>query len=269
MGNKKSKNCFWSFMLCFGVVTLLICCVRPNKMVGNSDPKNENTFYQYNIWWGFVNKVFEGDLTVKELKTKGDIGLGSYSNLDGELVMLDGVPYRIREDGVVDVPLDDESIVYVDAAFFEPVDSFKVRSTGFDSLIVKINSQLPSLNQFYSFKVKGNFSYMKCGGLHRQEKPFEKGLDELIPQRPVFERVNVKGTMVGFYCPEFIGNINVAGYHFHFISDDKTFGGHVMEFNTNELDVAYDPLLEYHFTLPGSENFLNVSLEKEFQYQKK
>lgn len=74
--------------------------------------------------------------------------------------------------------------------------------------------------------------------------------------------------MVGL-CPEFIGLINVAGYHFHFISDDKSFGGHVMEFSSDVLTVEYDPLLDYQFTLPGSSEFLNVSLDKEFQYQNK
>ncbi|WP_442956821.1 acetolactate decarboxylase [Polaribacter sp. SA4-12] len=46
------------------------------------------------MWYAFVNKVFEGDLSVEKLKTKGNIGLGSYTKLDGELIMLDGVLER-------------------------------------------------------------------------------------------------------------------------------------------------------------------------------
>lgn len=230
---------------------------------------DKNTFYQYNIWWGFVNKVFDGELTVKELKTRGNIGLGSYSKLDGELVMLDGVAYQINEDGNVSIPEGEAKIVYVDAAFFEPEISFDIRQVvNYDSLRNIINTKLPSQNQFYSFVIKGRFNYMKCGGLSRQEKPYNDGLDVLIPNRPVFEREDFEGTMVGFFCPEFIGNINVAGYHLHFISEDKEFGGHVMEFEAEGLEVEIDPLLDYHFTLPGSEDFLKVSLEKKFQYQK-
>ncbi len=252
------------------LVALAMGCGANNETGhGPEVTADKNTFYQYNIWWGFVNKVFDGDMTVKELKTRGDIGLGSYTELDGELVMLDGVPYRIREDGSVTVPEDEEKIVYVDAAFFEPESSFEIPKTvQFDSLRSIINQHLPTLNQFYAIKITGNFSYMKCGGLSRQEKPYTDGLDVLIPQRPVFERENFAGTMVGFYCPEFIGNINVAGYHFHFISEDKQFGGHVMEFAGQNLTVAVDPLLDYHFSLPGTEDFSNVKMEKEFQYQK-
>jgi acetolactate decarboxylase len=110
---------------------------------------------------------------------------------------------------------------------------------------------------------------MKCGGLTKQEQPFEEGLDVLIPNRPVFEAENISGTMVGFYCPKFIGNINVAGYHFHFISDDKKFGGHVMEYESNgKLSVALDKMNNYHFYLPDNDAYENVRLEKEFQYKK-
>ena len=180
--------------------------------------------------------------------------------------MLDGIPYRVREDGIVSIPAEEDKIVYVDAAFFEAESSFEYNQTiTYDSLRELINKQLTTLNQFYTFKIEGNFSYMKCGGLHKQEKPYTDGLDVLIPNRPVFERNDFKGTIVGFYCPEFIGNINVTGYHFHFISEDKQFGGHVMDFVANNLKVEVDPLLDYHFSLPGSEDFLYVTLEQEFQ----
>ena len=230
----------------------------------------EEVFFHYSIWWAFVNKVFDGDLSVAKLKSKGTIGLGSYTQLDGELIMLDGIPYRVREDGVVSIPENDDKIVYANAAFFNPEYNFKIGgSIGYDTLRERINKNLPTENQFYAFRIKGDFKYMKCGGLHKQEKPYEEGLDVLIPNRPIFERENFSGTMVGFYCPEFIGNINVAGYHMHFISEDKKFGGHVMEFESKNLEVEIDPLLEYQFVLPNSQDFFNVALDKEFQYKKK
>lgn len=232
--------------------------------------QNQDLFYHYSIWHAFVNKVFEGNLTVAELKTKGDIGLGSYTKLDGELVMLDGVPYQVTEDGKVSVPQDDAKIVYVNATFFEPDFSFDVKDTiDYDALRAKINEELHSKNMFYGFKIRGEFNYMKCGGLHKQEPPFKDGLDVLIPNRPVFERQNFKGTMVGFFCPDFIGDINAAGYHLHFISEDKTFGGHVMEFEAKSLDVAMDEMYEYQFVLPNTEAYRNVGFDAEFQYKKK
>jgi len=79
----------------------------------------QETFYHDSIWGTFVNKVFEGNLNVSELKTHGDVGLVSYNFLDGEMVMLDGVPCKIAEDGNVTIANGDELIVYANPAFFD------------------------------------------------------------------------------------------------------------------------------------------------------
>lgn len=47
------------------------------------------------------NGVYKGSLTVKELKINGDFGLGTYNRLDGEMVVLNGVFYRVKSNGEV------------------------------------------------------------------------------------------------------------------------------------------------------------------------
>ena len=240
----------------------------PHKKEYNEDLTDN--FYHYSIWWAFVNRIFDGTLTAKELKTKGDIALGSYNALDGELVMLDGILYQVTEDGVVREAEDDQLIAYTNAVFFEPEQSFTLdRVSNYEQLRSVLNEQIPSKNVFYAFRIKGKFAHVKCGGLHAQEKPYDTGLDVLIPNRPIFERENFSGTMVGFYCPEFIGNINVTGYHLHFISDDEQFGGHLMEFDAENLNVEIDPIHKYTFELPQTVEFLNAGFEAEYQYGNK
>lgn len=232
---------------------------------------SENTFFQYNIWAAFVNRVFDGSMTVKELKVKGDIGLGSFDMLDGEMVMLDGVTYRIREDGSISEGADNDEIVYADAAFFKPGIDVKMNgAVNYDSLRAMLNRKLPTLNHFYAIKITGVFDSLTLGGVPKQSPPFNTGLDVLIPQRPVFRGAAIKGTMVGFYCPQFIGDINTAAYHFHFISDDKKMGGHVMELKTRQsLDGGIQKLTQYEFRIPESAAFDTVRFDKQFQYNKK
>lgn len=254
------------------VLAILFSCDKTDNS-GNQIhtlSKADDTFYHYSIWWAFVNRCYDGLITAKELKTKGDIALGSYSALDGEMIMNDGVLYKITEDGGVSEAKDDELIVYANAVFFDPKQSFTVDSTvNHESLRAAINSQLPTRNVFYAFKIHGTFDHIKLGGLAKQERPYSTGLDVLIPNRPVFEGDNVSGTVIGFFCPEFIGNINVAGYHFHFISDDKKLGGHVMELKASKLKVDIDPIYKYWFELPKTDDFLNGKFDKEFQYNNK
>ncbi len=265
-----------SVLLVVATLSLFTSCQQEKNIANNevaekieAPSTNQDSFYQYSIWWAFVNKIFEGDLSAKELKAKGDIGLGSYNLLDGELIMLDGVLYQATEDGKVHKPEDDKRIVYANAAFFNQDYSYDLPEVeSYDDLRAFINEKLPSKNFFYAFKIHGEFTKMKCGGLHKQEPPFKKGLDVLIPERPIFERENFKGTMVGFYCPTFIGNINVAGYHLHFVSDDEEFAGHVMEFKAKNLTLEIDQLHKYQFDLPNTEDFEKVGFDNEFQYKK-
>jgi acetolactate decarboxylase len=258
----------------FILILLVIACNSLSNDRNDAKLSEESelsTFFQYNIWGAFVNRVFDGDLSVRQLQSKGDIGLGSFDLLDGEMVMLDGITYRIREDGVVSVGDKEDQIVYADATFFRKENEFTTNEElNYENLRKVLNSRIPSPNNFYAFKITGEFDNIKLGGLHKQTQPFTKGLDYLIPNRPVFEGKKIKGTMVGFYCPPFIGDINTAGYHFHFISDDKKLGGHIMEIGaTSFLNVAMQKLVNYEFRLPQSQDFEKVQLDKQFQYNKK
>lgn len=250
------------------------CITEPenekNYNISKTEELKSDKFFQYSIWWAFVNKVFDGDLKVSELKKHGDIGLGSFDFLDGEMVMLNGTPYRIRENGEISIGEDNDEIVYADATFFDVDGSFvSSKDIVFEQFKTEITENMPNENFFYAYVVHGDFKYIKLGGVPKVEKPFEDGLDVLIPSRPVFEAENISGTLIGFYCPKFIGNINAVGFHFHFIADDLKYGGHVMEFTSkDDLTVDYDEMYEYHFQIPTNSTYKGVKLEKEFQYNK-
>jgi acetolactate decarboxylase len=57
--------------------------------------------------------------------------------------------------------------------------------------------------------------------------------------------------MVGFRFPAYAEGIEVGGYHLHFISDDRTRGGHVLDSRTAaSLRVRLDPSNDLHVELP-------------------
>lgn len=232
-----------------------------------STPGKTDIFYHYSVWFAFINLIYDGTLTVKEIKTKGDIALGSYNGLNGELVMADGKLFQVTEDGKIHTPDDDGLICYANATFFDNEQGFEMEgSVKYESLRTKLNEVLPSGNQFYAFRITGDFKYMKCGSIQKQERPYKTGLDKLLPVRPVFEAENISGTMVGFFCPDFIGDLNVMGYHIHFISDDASFGGHVMDFEASKLNVGIDYITEYQFELPRTQEFMEGEFINFYQY---
>ncbi len=256
----------------FSILFIAGCTNNPGNNVSNETAavKKTGEFYHYSLWAALVNKIYDGTLTVKEAKNHGDIGLGTYNGADGELILLDGTFYHVPSSGEVLVADDSTHIPYLNATFFNKDLSYEINDRlSYDSVRKLLQQHFPSRNFFYAFKIHAEFDSLKLGSLYKQERPYQEGLDSLMPKRPKFDHTNIAGTMVGFYCPEFIGDINVAGFHLHFVSDDKKTGGHVMEFKGKNFKVDMGKLSTYHFVLPQTADFDTVNLEKKFQYNKK
>ena len=56
--------------------------------------------------------------------------------------------------------------------------------------------------------------------------------------------------MVGFWCPDNMGGINNPGFHFHFISENKTEGGHVLEFAVSNATMQLDDTPKFYLNIP-------------------
>ncbi len=96
----------------------------------------------------------------------------------------------------------------------------------------RIESYYDGENLFRSIKIRGEFSHMHVRMIPKSTP--ETKFAEVAIHQPEYSRDNVAGTIVGFWTPEIFHGVSVAGYHLHFISDDLTFGGHVMDFVIKE-----------------------------------
>jgi acetolactate decarboxylase len=88
-------------------------------------------------------------------------------------------------------------------------------------------------------------------------------LIQVVKQQPTWTFENVTGTLVGFRCPSFTKGLNVPGYHLHFLRDDHTGGGHVLDFQTSDITVQIDSSRQWQVTLPDTEFFKNMNLAQD------
>jgi acetolactate decarboxylase len=72
----------------------------------------------------------------------------------------------------------------------------------------------------------------------------------VVADQHVFELADVEGTMLGFRFPTYVEGIEVGGYHLHFISADRSRGGHVLDSRSRGLRVRIDPSDDLHVELP-------------------
>jgi acetolactate decarboxylase len=232
-------------------------------LIGCTSEKNDMILH-YSIYKALDNGVLEGDMKVGELKKHGDFGLGTFNKLDGEMIILDNVVYRVSQDGKIVQPDDETLVPYSIITYYNQNDTMLMNGKiDYQSLKEFVNRRVPSPNLFYAFRIYGKFDYIKCGGANIQEKPYDKSLSQININRPIYEAKNIKGTLVGFWCPQYIGDINTAGFHLHFLSDDHSVAGHLMEFNADSLLIGFDIKPIYKILLPDTELFKKAHLKSD------
>jgi acetolactate decarboxylase len=226
---------------------------------------NKDVLFQISTIDALLEGVYDGDTTFKELKSHGDFGLDTINGLDGEMLELDGNVYQIKTDGVAYSVNDSINTPFAVVTFFEPDKKIflntTMNSTQFPGYL---ESKFPTKNIIYAIKIKGNFDYIKTRSVPGQNKPYPK-LIEVTKNQSTFEFHKVNGTIIGFWFPVYMNGINVPGYHFHFITDDRTAGGHVLEYILGNSSIEIDYISDFLMELPRTEEFYNVNLEKDKQ----
>ena len=224
------------------------------------------SIYQVALLQSLAQEYFDGSMTVADLKTHGDTGIGTFDGLNGEMIVLDGVVYQAIGDGSVVVPADNETVPFSNVTFFEEdltlalsaiPDMASLQSTLNE--IVEINGA----NLFYMVKIPGTFSTIKVRSEYKQEKPYRNLDVALAADQNEFDFENIKGTMVGLYCPDYMGDLNSVGWHFHFLTEDLTQGGHVLQVSVDEATAMLDATPGFELFLPEDDTFQNMELSKD------
>jgi acetolactate decarboxylase len=225
--------------------------------------QENDALYQVSTINALLGGVYQGSKTFGDLKKHGDFGIGTFDELDGEMLALEGEFYRVRADGRAYKVKDDASTPFASVVFFESDNTFHINeSITYKNLLIKLDESLPSENLFYAVKIRGTFKNVKTRSVPKQGKPYQ-ALVEVVKNQPVFEFENVEGTLVGFRCPPFSTGVNVPGYHFHFITDDRSAGGHVLDCTLETVLVEIDNKNEFVMSLPDNNEFLKLDLSKD------
>lgn len=209
---------------------LMILVLGTGTVYGaSSQVKDDNSIFQLSTLNSLSAGNFDGNWTIGELRSHGNTGMGTFNGLDGEMIELNGNIYQIKSNGTVYLINDSANTPF---AMTVPFKTDKIlilnSSMNLTQLEQFLNATMPSKNMFYSIKVIGTFDSVKARSPPKQNKPYPT-LNEALKNQTIFNFNNITGTMVGFWCPEYASDVNLNDYHFHFISEDKKSGGHVLD----------------------------------------
>ena len=75
----------------------------------------------------------------------------------------------------------------------------------------------------------------------------------------------IRGSLVGVYFPDYMDGINMPGWHLHFLSEDRTKGGHVFDVCLREGIAYVDKISSITIDLPKEAAFDTYSLKQDLQ----
>jgi acetolactate decarboxylase len=223
---------------------------------------DHSTLFQVSTSTALVEGVYGGVVTIAELKQHGSFGLGTFDGLDGEMLALDGLFYQVLGDGTVREARDDARVPFAVVTEFRAEREFIIdRVESFDELTAQLDSRRNTGNLFFAARIDGHFAHIRTRALCKTVSGVS--LVEATAHQPEFALTDVSGTAVGFWTPLYARTINVAGWHFHFVTDDRTGGGHVLDCQGVQLRAQLQDLADVRIAMPETAAFLQADLTQD------
>jgi len=212
--------------------------------------RDPHVLFQASTIGALLDGAFDGDLSFAELAQHGDLGLGTLNGLDGEMIALDGEFFHADVDGAIHPVAPTAKTPFAVVTRFEAaVDERLEGELSHAQLLACLDALLPAGASSCAIRLDGRFELVRARSVPRQRPPY-RPLTEVVADQHVFELAGVAGTMLGFRFPAYAEGIEVAGYHLHFISDDRSRGGHVLDSRSAGLRARLDPSDDLHVELP-------------------
>ena len=247
-------------------VAALASCGTAEESAAVQNTADEDTLYQVALLQSLVQGYYDGIVTVGELKQHGDTGIGTFEGVNGEMIVLDGTVYQAVADGSIAIPPDEETVPFSNVTFFDVDETLSLSGVAdmaaLQDAMTGVVNELGA-NCFYMVKIDGTFDSIKVRSEYKQEKPY-RALDEALAEdQTEFDYEDVSGTIVGLYCPDYMGGLNTPGWHFHFITEDRTLGGHVLQVSVAEAEASFDMTDGLEMALSREGDFQDMELAKD------
>ena len=233
-----------------------------SNAVDPRDPSRD-VMYQVSLLQGLTYGDYCGSVTVGELKQHGDIGIGTFDGLNGELIMLDGEIYRAAGDGSVKAVSDGVTVPFSVVTFMDADETKHLEGiSDFGALCGELDQMVAQRgkNRFYMIRIDGVFREVNVRSVYGQEGPYKRLAEVMESDQTFFDYENTEGTLVGLYCPPYMSHLNAVGWHLHFISKDKTKGGHVLGVKIEDAVLTWDDTDAFQMRLPQNDMFDSFDL---------
>ncbi|WP_374286387.1 acetolactate decarboxylase [Lactococcus sp.] len=213
--------------------------------------------FQHNSHTTLHGGFYEGTISAKEVLKHGLNGIGTLDGADGEVIILNGHVYHGSSENHVRLVSYDETMPYVAVVDHQVSVSFDSLDVTLSTLKAALLSRIENANVPYTVVISGQFKSVEISS-----KPAHNTAPyaEIMATQPHFTNEDVSGTIVGVWSPKHLESLYGDGFHLHFISDDRTFGAHLVDFEAKNVSVEFGMVgqMEQEFALESNQ-FNNIN----------
>lgn len=224
-----------------------------------------NKIWQYSSQYNLQNLNFHQSFSPQEIIKKHGYGVGAFNHGEGEMIMWDGVMYKIRFGQPTQIITSDDSqsqsrLIF--STIFTGSDRFKLQQNDinwhYDTLINKIQQLFVNkendLKAVYCLKTRVSVKHivLRC---FNGNALASKNYTEFLSKQPTIEHHNLNGYIVGILPNPALMTLITSTPHLHFISEDFNIGGHVMALTINNLEGEIIAANNLAVQLNGAINF--------------
>ena len=229
----------------------------------------QNRMYQVSTLQALALGYSRAVITADKLLQEGDTGLGTFEDVNGEMIVMDGCCYRADQNGSVTAVAPETGVPFAAVARFYGEQQFAMNdmpdiASIRTALTLKIEERF-GLNSMHVVRIEGEFAKVDA----RSEAPYRSHhislKDILAETQKAFVFENIRGTLVGVYFPDYMDGINMPGWHLHFLSEDRTKGGHVFDVCIKEGLAKVDKISSIVIDLPKEPAFDTYALKQDLQ----
>lgn len=258
--NHNLRSWYSLFSIILGMSLSTACLAEALSRSGSTDIQADS-LYQLAPTVVLTKGLYEGQTPFNSLLELGDFGLGAISPLDGEIIILEGDVYQAAfPDGRLRKVDESETSPFAYIKRFQADISLNTANIAdYPALLTFFDSVLTSSNYPYAIRVDGYFNTITLRSVPRQQPPYP-AIDKVVKTQSVYTHQDIQGTLVGIRLPGFLQSVSGQGYHFHFVDQSRSLGGHVLGLEAAALNVSADVSYGMHLLLPEDSVFASAGL---------
>lgn len=218
-----------------------------------------NVLYQHGTLGTLMAGLLEGTATINELLEHGNLGIATLTGSDGEVIFLDGRAYHANEHKQFIELKGDEKVPYASITNFKASKTFSLQQLSQDDVFAQIKMKCYE-NLFSAVKIYGTFKYMHVRMMPAQQPPYTRLIDSARRQPEEKDKIFVVPLLD--FTPELFHGIGSAGFHIHFADDERAYGGHVLDFEVDDVVVEIQNFetFQQHFPV-NNETFVKAKID--------